>query len=127
MQSLLPKEFLAGRTKNSSTSEESPEAIGGATGMEDGKEGREEAGGKGNNSKAATVEWANVYIKTTQRRQAEMEAENEALRRRVEEMERRIREQSGGTTSGAASPGKGEGGGGNGDVENASPASGEES
>ncbi|TKA45472.1 hypothetical protein B0A54_04011 [Friedmanniomyces endolithicus] len=95
MQALVPKEYLFGKGKHSS--DESPEAgVGGEGEGCDGKESKEDAAAKSNSSKASTVESANVYIRNMQRRQAEEAAENEALRRRVEEMERRLTEQMGG-------------------------------
>ncbi|TKA69799.1 hypothetical protein B0A55_06468 [Friedmanniomyces simplex] len=101
MQALVPKEYLFGKGKHSS--DESPEAGPGADGGDccDGKESREDAAAKSNSSKASTVESANVYIRNMQRKQAEEAAENERLRRRLEEMERRF--------GGRAGDGEGEG------------------
>ena len=89
----MPKEYLFGKGKHSS--DESPEAGLGGEGDCDGKESKEDAAAKSNSSKASTVESANVYIRNMQRRQAEEAAENEVLRRRVEEMERRLTEREG--------------------------------
>lgn len=120
MQSLLPREYVLGKAKRDGTSEDSPEA-GGPDG--DGKGGaEEEKSAKSNNSKAATVESANVYIRNTQKKQLEMEVENEQLRRKLEEMERRLTEQSGATSS-TEKAGSGSGSGSGSAVDSASPAS----
>ena len=91
MQALVPKEYLFGKTKGSN-SDDSPEAGGGADNEPDPRDSKEEAAAKSNSSKAATVESANVYIRNMQKKQAEEAAENERLRRRLEEMERRLNE-----------------------------------
>jgi len=105
MQALVPKEYLFGKGKHSS--DESPEAGMGGEGEcgEGGKESKEDAAAKSNSSKASTVESANVYIRNMQRRQVEEAAENEVLRRRVEEMERRLTEREGGGTGGGVGGG----------------------
>ncbi|KAK5727678.1 hypothetical protein LTR17_012536 [Elasticomyces elasticus] len=93
MQALVPKEYLLGKNKHSS--DESPEAGAGGEDDCDGKMSKEEAAAKSNSSKASTVESANVYIRNMQKKQAEEVAENERLRRRLEQMERELLQRKG--------------------------------
>ncbi|KAK4900264.1 hypothetical protein LTR27_002488 [Elasticomyces elasticus] len=93
MQALVPKEYLLGKNKHSS--DESPEAGAGGEDDCDGKMSKEEAAAKSNSSKASTVESANVYIRNMQKKQAEEVAENERLRRRLEQMDRELLQRKG--------------------------------
>lgn len=87
MQSLLPKQATTKGSKDNSNSDESPDAGPGADA--DSKESKEDAAAKSNNSKAATVESANVYIRVMQAEHRQREAD---LRAREEELERLKRE-----------------------------------
>ncbi|KAK5123297.1 hypothetical protein LTR85_002727 [Meristemomyces frigidus] len=99
MQSLLPKQATPKGGKENSNSDGSPDAGAGADG--DSKESKEDAATKSNNSKAATVESANVYIRVVQaeRRQWEAEllqreAELDRLRQENEKLATKLAEQA---------------------------------
>ncbi|GAB7358549.1 hypothetical protein MBLNU230_g2611t1 [Neophaeotheca triangularis] len=84
MQELLPKAHKLGANKDSP---ETPDAAGGAESKEQTKEQKELADVKSSNSKAATVESANEYIRKLQAENAALEGlrkENEEMRRRLE-------------------------------------------
>ncbi|KAK3116004.1 hypothetical protein LTR53_004064 [Teratosphaeriaceae sp. CCFEE 6253] len=102
MQALVPKEYLFGKAKGGSNSDDSPEANGAVDAEPDPRDSKEEAAAKSNSSKASTVESANVYIRNMQRKQAEEAAEHERLLRKLEEMERKLAEQKGGAAECAA-------------------------
>ncbi|KAK3675325.1 hypothetical protein LTR78_004835 [Recurvomyces mirabilis] len=98
MQALVPREYLLGSKKGGSNSEDSPEAICAAD-LEI-KDGKDDA--KSHSSKASTVESANVYIRNMQKKQAEEAAENDLLRQRLEELERRLGNEGGSGVDGTA-------------------------
>ena len=98
MQALVPREYLLGNKKGGSNSDDSPDAVCAAD-LEIG-DGKDDA--KSHSSKASTVESANVYIRNMQKKQAEEAAENEQLRRRLEELERSLRGGGGSGVNGIA-------------------------
>jgi len=98
MQALLPPS-RGKNGKDNSASDDSPDAGCAAGADPDSKESKEEATAKSNNSKAATVESANVYIKQMQQRDAEREALIAKLRSENAEIRRRFEEQNGAATS----------------------------
>ncbi|EME89417.1 uncharacterized protein MYCFIDRAFT_210084 [Pseudocercospora fijiensis CIRAD86] len=90
MQSLLPKAAQS-KTKDPASSD-SPEAVGDA----DSKDTKEDSVAKSNNSKAATVESANEYIRKLQKENAALLA----LKQENEEMWKRLQQhESGGVNS----------------------------
>ncbi|KAK4547000.1 hypothetical protein LTR36_001220 [Oleoguttula mirabilis] len=84
MQLLLPKQATTKGSKDNSNSDDSPDAGPGADG--DSKESKEDAAAKSNNSKAATVESANVYIRIMQAEHRQREVELDRLRHENEEL-----------------------------------------
>ncbi|EME48785.1 hypothetical protein DOTSEDRAFT_67734 [Dothistroma septosporum NZE10] len=86
MQSLLPKSATPKICKDNSNSDGSPEAQPNG----DSKESKEDATAKSNNSKAATVESANEYIRKLQTEIAMMQQlkqENEEMKRKLESID----------------------------------------
>lgn len=86
MQSLLPKSATPKLGKDNSNSDGSPEAQTNG----DSKESKEDATAKSNNSKAATVESANEYIRNLQKEIAMMQLlkqENEEMKRKLESID----------------------------------------
>lgn len=86
MQSLLPKSANPKLGKDNSNSDGSPEAQTNG----DSKESKEDATAKSNNSKAATVESANEYIRKLQKEIATMQQlkqENEEMKRKLESID----------------------------------------
>lgn len=94
MQSLVPKPSPA--TKAAMKDAEASNEGSTPDGAEDDKDGegggKEESAAKSSNSKAATVELANEYIKRMQKDFAERDAEMDSLRRENEVLRKRLAE-----------------------------------
>ncbi|KAF2771059.1 hypothetical protein EJ03DRAFT_44692 [Teratosphaeria nubilosa] len=93
MQALVPKQAL--KAIKECNSDGSPEADGGAD--REGKDGKDDAAMKA--SKAATVELANIYIRSMQEKERQMEERLAELERKNAEMAKKLNEQNGGVIS----------------------------
>lgn len=108
MQSLIPKPVSSLSKSPSKDAGDADAEVSGGAGenddLQDGANGKDDTSAKSNNSKAATVELANDYIKKMQKDNAAQNAEMAQLKRENDLLRKRLAEQSGGSSSSAHSP-----------------------